>query len=407
MPPRENRSQGPGETCSSSLPFFGRSFLLFLVFMLPQARGQSQTGPLKLLVSLEQPTITAPLPARVTLNLHNAGKQTLWLFRKARSPQAAAPHFTEENQAPETSGGSTLVVRLEPAGTTGPESDVNPARGAVLETVGMPKPKLVRLGPGEDYEEKVTLHLEPARSGTDGEGKPVWGRYHLSVLYRASYSNGEEIRNNLGPILWQGEVASNSLDIDLLAPTAQGSVAGTVIRSDSTAIADARLSLSDREERLIDQARTDIDGGFSFKNLPEGRYWLTARREAATEDTATFQHVDVTADQPAATLRLVILQPEIYEPQKVVHKPVLFLVTDKAGRPLDKVRLEITFSNGALLDDVKAETGDDGLAAAELIPGRNFVTLKRRKCPDQEERADVAVGQGVDDFKFTFGCSKE
>jgi len=381
--------------------------LLFPLLFPCGAAGTSEPSALKLLVSLEQPTITAPLPARVTLNLHNAGKQTLWLFRRVRAPFDAAQRILEENQAPETYGGSTLVVKLEPAGTVGSESEATPARGAVLESVGMPKPKLVRLGPADDYEEKVTLHLEPARSGTGGEGKPVWGRYHLSVLYRASFSNAEQIRNNLGSTLWQGEVASNTLDIDLLAPTAQGSVAGTVTRSDSSLITDARLSLSDQNERLIDQVRTDIDGQFSFTNLPPGLYWVTARREAATEDTATFQHVDVTADQPAATLRLVMLTPEIYEPQKVLHKPVLFLVTDNAGRPLDKVRLEITFSNGALLDDLKAETGDDGLATVELIPGRNFVTLKRRKCPDQEERADVAVGQGVDDFKFVFGCSKQ
>jgi hypothetical protein len=393
---------------------FAGWLLPFVVFQPAQIRGQSQAGPLKLLISIEQPTITAPLPARLTLNLHNAGNQTLWLFRKVRAPRAAAPRIEEENQAPETSGGSTLVVKLEPAEAKQSESEATPARGTVLESVGLPKPKLVRLGPGDDYEEKVTLHLEPARSGTnpsaDGpgsEGNPVWGRYHLSVLYRASFSSAEEIQRNFGTTLWQGEVASNTIDIDFLSPSADGSVAGSVILADSTPIMDACVSLSDQNERLIDQTHTDAEGRFSFTHLPRRLYWVTARRERATEDVATFQHVELTAAQPAGTLQLVMLPAEIFDPQKILHKPVLFLITDSAGRPLDKVQLEITFSNGPVLDNVKAETGGEGLAAVELIPGRNFVTLKRRKCPKQEERADVATGEGVDDFKFVFGCSKE
>jgi hypothetical protein len=319
----------------------------------------------------------------------------------------------DENQAPETFGSSTLLVKLDPAGVKDSESVATPAQGTVLESVGLPKPKLVRLGPGDDYEERVTLHLQPARSGTNlpaqagGEGKPLWGRYHLSVLYRAIFSNAEEIQRNLGATVWQGEVASNTVEIDLLPPSANGSVAGSVILSDSTPIVDARVSLSDQQERLVDQTHTDAEGRFSFTDLPWGLYWVTTRREKASEDSATFQHVELTAAQPAATLQLVMLPPEIYEPQKLLHKPVLFLITDSAGRPLDKVRLEIVFSNGPILDNVKAETGDDGLAAVELIPGRNFLTLKRRKCPKQEERADVAAGEGVDDFKFVFGCSKE
>ena len=407
MPPREDGSHGRVETYFSSLPFLRRSLLLFLVFMLAQTRGQSQAAPLKLLVSAEHTTITAPLPVRATLNLHNAGNQTLWLFRKVRAPHARAPQTIEEAEEPKTSGGSTLVVKLDPAGTKESQSVASPGAGTVLESVGLPKPKLVRLGPGDDYDEKVTLRLQPAQSGTNGEAKPIWGRYRLSVLYRASFSNAEEIRRNLGATLWQGEVASESVEIELLAPTAQGSVAGSVILADSTPIMNARVSLSDREERLIDQARTDSDGRFSFTHLPLDLYWVTARREDATEDTATFQHAELTPAQPAATLQLVMLPPDIYEPQKVLHKPVLLLVTDSAGRPLDKVGLEITFSNGPILDNVKAETNAQGLAAVELIPGRNFVTLKRRKCPKQDERADVAIGEGVDDFKFTSECSKQ
>jgi len=383
--------------------------LIFALALSLQASGASDpadAGALKLLISIEQPMITAPFPARVTLNLHNAGNQTLWLFRKVRAPVAPAPRIMEENQAPQTSGGSTLVVKLDPAGPQEPSSLTTSAHSTVLGYVGLPKPKLVRLGPGDDYEEKAVLHLEPAQAEASGEKKPVWGRYHLSVLYRASFSNAEEVQRNLQTTLWQGEVASNALDIELRAPAAQGSVAGAVILSDSTPIMNARVSFSDEEQRLLNQALTDGEGRFSFAHLPPGIYWVTARREGATEDTTTFQHVEVTAAQPAATLQLVLLPPEIYEPQKVLHKPVLFLVVDSTGRPLEGVGLEITFSNGPILDDVKAETGADGLAATELIPGRNFVTLKRRRCPKQDERADVAAGEGVDDFKFTFECSK-
>jgi hypothetical protein len=74
---------------------------------------------------------------------------------------------------------------------------------------------------------------------------------------------------------------------------------------------------------------------------------------------------------------------------------------------LERVGLEITWSNGPVLENVKGETGSDGAVALELIPGRNFVTLKRRRCPKQEERADVAAGEGIDGFEFTLECAKK
>jgi hypothetical protein len=74
---------------------------------------------------------------------------------------------------------------------------------------------------------------------------------------------------------------------------------------------------------------------------------------------------------------------------------------------LEGVGLEITWSNGPVLENVKGETGSDGAVALELIPGRNFVTLKRRHCPKQEERADVAAGEGIDGFEFTLACAKK
>ena len=74
---------------------------------------------------------------------------------------------------------------------------------------------------------------------------------------------------------------------------------------------------------------------------------------------------------------------------------------------MDHVGLEVVFSNGDLVDNVKGETGSDGVASLELIPGRNFVTLKHRGCPRQDERADVSPGGGIEGFAYTFQCAKK
>jgi len=369
-----------------------------------EATTDDTTKSLKLLISVEQQTITAPHPARVALHLHNAGQHPIWLYRRARNQGARARSEFLEITGGETSGGSTLAVRLEPAGATALQT-TTPAEGRVLATAGLPRPRLVRLGPGDDYEEKTTLRLTPALAETD---KPIWGRYRLSVVYQASYSNEEEIHRNLGVTLWQGEATSNTIEIELAPPAVESraSVAGTVIRPDSAPVAGAVVSLSDQEERVVDQARTDADGRFSFSHLPWGLYWVMARRENASEDTTVFRHVEVTEAAPAGALQLVLLPPEIYEPQKLLHKPVVFRITDSAGHPLDKARLEITWSNGPVVDNVKGETGEDGTVALELIPGRNFVTLRRRGCPKQEHRVDVAAGDGIDGFNLALECAK-
>src|SRR5713226_4962223 len=63
------------------------ALLLLMAFPVP-ALGNAEAQPLKLLISIEQQTITAPFPARVTLHLHNSGQGTLWLYRPVRSPEA-------------------------------------------------------------------------------------------------------------------------------------------------------------------------------------------------------------------------------------------------------------------------------------------------------------------------------
>lgn len=370
------------------------------------AKGQTTPPELKLLISIEQQAITEPYPARITLHLHNASPHTLWLYRRARAKRPPVERVYDENRPAETSGGSTLEVKLEPADAAVAQAATSPAEGTALESVGMPKPKLVKLAAGDDYEEKAVLPLRPAWA----EGrKALWGAYRLAVVYGASFSNADDFQHTLGATLWQGEVISNVLTIELRpAPgDAVGAVAGSAVGPDLQPRTAIRISLSDEQERLIGQQITGPDGRFSFDHLPLGLYWVTARREDATEDTAVFRHAELTSATPRGDTQLVLYPPEIYEPQKLLHKPVLFKIVDTSGQPADKVSLDATWANGSVLDDVKATTIDDGTAVMELLPGRNFVTLKRRGCHEQQERADVAAGEGVDGFKLVSDCPRK
>jgi hypothetical protein len=381
-----------------------KTLLLLVVLTLP-SRGAAVEPALKLLISVERQNIAAPFPARITLHLHNAGGETVWLYRHAQGKLPAPRRLLEEDTTPQSTGGSLLTVKLEPA-SGGQATILNPAQATVFESVGLPKPKLAGLAPGEDYEEKASIRLTPALSEVQ---KPIWGTYRLTLTYLAQYSNGEEIQRNLKATVWQGDVSSNTIEVQLQAPSpeSRGQVSGTINTPDSVPIREAIVSLTDQSEHLVDQTTSDPEGRYSFSNLPPGLYWVTARRDGATEDTAVFRHVQLTPSEPSATQELVLIPQEIYEPQKMLHKPVLFRVTDSAGRPLDRVGLEATWSNGPVVGNVKGETGSDGAVALELIPGRNFVTLKRRGCPKQEERADVAAGAGIDGFEFTLECAKK
>jgi hypothetical protein len=388
----------------SSRAGFVKTLLLLVPLALP-CQGAASDTSLKLLISIEQQSIAAPFPARVTLHVHNAGNETVWLYRHARGKLPTPRRLLEEDSGPQPTGGSMLTVKLE-AVSAGQAAISNPAQGAVFESVGFPKPKLLRLAPGEDYEERTTIRLTPALSEVQ---KSIWGTYRLSITYKAQYSNAEEIQRNLKVTVWQGEVSSNTIEVQLQprGPESRGQVSGTVNTPDSAPIRDAIVSLTDHAERLMDQTTSDPEGRYSFSGLPPGLYWITARRDGATEDTAVFRHVQLTPSEAPATQELVMIPAEIYEPQKMLHKPVLFCITDSAGRPLERVGLETTWSNGPVLENVKGETGSDGAVALELIPGRNFVTLKRRGCPKQEERADVAAGEGIDGFEFTLECAKK
>ncbi len=394
---------------------------LFAALLLSTAFSRAQTSsgtePLKFLISVEQQSITSPLPVRLTLHLHNSGQAPVWLYRHAQDPDTLRQMDTspmsaeEEEKINRTTGGSTLTVRLEPVGVSGAQpgksrEPATPAEGRVLTNVGLPHPRLVKLGPGEDYEEKAVIRVSPAQAQADGKEEPIWGPYRLTATYGAKYSNGDEVSRNLGVSVWQGEIASNTIDLELRPPLAlsQGSVAGTVKGSQNQPAGGALVSLSDREERLLDQVLTDLEGRFAFSHLPVGLYWVTVRRPDVTVDTATFRHVELTSAAPTGTMEILLLPPETYEPKQVLHKPVLLRAVNSAGRPLGGVTLESTWSSGTVLDNVKGETSEDGTVSLNLIPGRNYLTLHQRGCPKQEQRVDVRPGSGIDDFKLTLEC---
>ena len=386
----------------------------FGLFQQPASAG---TEPLKFLISVEQQSITAPLPARVTLHLHNSGQVPLWLYRHAQDPETlrqmdARPLSAEEaEKTNRTTGGSTLNVHLEPIGVgVGiPGKTPQPTTSAaskVLTSPGLPHPRLVKLDPGEDYEEKAVIQLSPAQAKAEGQEEPVGGRYRFTAIYGAKYSNGEEFSKELGVSIWQGEVASNTIELELKLPEPswQGSLAGTVKGSENQPAGGVLVSLSDHQERLVDQALTDLEGRFAFGHLPLGLYWVTVRRPDVTVDTATFRHAELTSAAPTGTMEILLLPSETYEPKQMLHKPVLLRVLSSAGAPRGSVTLESTWSSGTVLDNVKGETSGDGTVTLNLIPGRNYLALRQRGCPKQEQRLDVRPGSGIDDFKLTLEC---
>jgi hypothetical protein len=378
---------------------------LWLLPLVP-ARGQTNAPALNLLISMSQPYVPEPEAARILLHIHNPTQQTLWLYRRAKGKHPPEERVAEENRPVETAGGSTVEVKLQPAETKAAQAASSPAVGTVLEYVNMPKPRLIKLVPGGDYQETSIVHMQPAMA--DGQ-KAIWGAYKVAVVYGASYSNADQFQRNLGANLWQGEVTSNTISVDLRPPLPDsvGVVSGTSMGPDLKPRAGIRVSLSDEQGQLIDQQVTQGDGRFSFIHLPLVLYWVTGRREAATEDTVTFRHEELTSAAPTVDAQLVLYPPEIYDAKKLVHKPSLLRVFDPGGQPVGGIEIEAIFSNGDVVDDVKGTTGDDGFAAMELLPGRSSVSLKRRGCAEQADRTDVAPGVGVDSFKFVFDCVRK
>ncbi|MGA2984278.1 MAG: hypothetical protein ABSG32_10700 [Terriglobia bacterium] len=375
-----------------------------LLLPVPHAQGQTNAPTLKLVITMGQPFVAEPDAARILLHLHNPTQQTVWLYRRAKGKRPPEDLVYDENRPAESTGGSTVDFKLQLVDAQA--AAVSPAQALTLEYVNMPKPRLVKLAAGGDYEETSIVQLRPAVA--EGQ-KPIWGAYRLAVVYAANFSNGEEFQRNLGATLWQGEVTSNTLTVELRAalPDSVGVLGGSALGPDLKARAGIRVSLSDEQGQLIDQQVTGPDGRFSFAHLPLTLYWVTGRREAAAEDTVTFRHEELTRATPSVNTQLVLYPPEIYEAKKLVHKPALLRVFDGGGQPLGGIDIDAVFSNGTVIDDVKAATGDDGTAVMELLPGRSSLSLKRRGCAEQADRADVTPGVGVENFKFIFDCVKK
>lgn len=386
-----------------------RWFLCGMALMSAASAGAAAgSSDLKLLISIDRPTVRAPFPARIILHFHNSGHETLWVYVPVRDASALSgtmnPLTTEDLGPSSTSGGSALGIHLVPVNLapSGP-----PSEGRVLESAGLPHPKLLTIAPGEDYEEKTALRLLPASADQNG-AQPLWGHYKLSLTYTADFSNGANLNRILGTALWEGKLESDSIEVALEPPSAdaQASIGGSVVGADMQPVVGGLVTLSDQQEEVLDQSAPDEAGKFRFTRLPSGLYWVTARRRNASADAAVFRHVLLSFNEPAGTLQLVMLQPDVFQPQQLRHKPVLFRVFTADDRPAEGVTLEATWSSGTVLDNVKGRTEKDGAAALELIPGRNYVTLRRSGCPKQEERVDVAPGGGIDGFKLVFGCAK-
>lgn len=377
--------------------------------MLLAARPAPSQG-LQLALSVGSSTITAPNPARATLRFHNSGRQTLWLYRPVGDISQISQGNPLEMEASEpgpnqTSGGPVLAIHLIPANPQGAGDAAAAAHGKVILTPGFPHPKLVALPPGGNFEETVSLQLEPVRT-KDGN-HPAWGRYKLSVTYSAHYSNQDDLARNLNFNLWHDSLRSNPVTVNLRPPTAQGSIEGVVLDSYQRPFAGILATLSNDEDQPLEQLYTDGQGRFAFVHLAPGRYWITARQLGSAEDTTIYRHVDLGAASPQAIPSLMMIPRDHNKPEQLLHKPVIFRVTDDAGHPLPEVKLKIVWSAGTVMQDFKTVTNQQGYAVVELLPGQNFVTLRQHGCRSEDRRADVAPGGGVDAFAFNYNCSRK
>jgi hypothetical protein len=369
------------------------------------ARGQTQpTGQtLQLTVVPATPEIVQPLPLRLVLQFRNLGTQELWLYRPVRD--AAAMSQSALGPSP---GGAILAVHLQPQGASAGSASATPGVGTLLRTARMPHPQLIPIAPGRNYQETVAVHIRPAAKEADST-QPILGAYQVSVVYSASYANGPDINRSLGVNVWQGSISSNPISIELQSASAAngGSVSGTVLNRHMEQDWGILVSLSDSNQHLLEQIVTGNDGGFSFSHLPYGLYWVTVRTPGSNANDSFFEHADLSSSHPAATLRLIMLSPEGDDARELLHKPVLFRIRDSAGKPLAGAELHILWSDGPIMENLKIETNDDGLAETNLMPGSNYVTIRKRGCPNQDEMANVATGPGIDGFTMTFSCSKQ
>ena len=383
---------------------------VFLSTLLCAIPGRAEN--LKLLISVEQQNIVAPNPVRATLHFHNSGQQSLWLYRPVLS-KMPGDRFGPLLQGlggetpGQAHGGSQLEVRIVPQNAAESEDKEGAGSGFAMAPDAFPFPRLVRLGPDEDYNEKVSIHIAPAQTKTGTGNQPVWGPYRFSVIYSADYSNADALARNIGANLWHGQTASNTVTLELRPPASQGSIAGTAVDSFGRPYGEALVTLSDNDENPLDQMYTDDEGRFSFKHLPMGQYWLTVRQPGADHDTSVFRHIEVSQAGSPATVEIMMLPVRISKGERLRHKPVLFHIVDNQGHPLADVKLAILYSAQNVVENLKAQTGKDGFAAISLIPGTNLLTLQMAGCRKEDRRTDVEPGEGVDGFKFVYDCVRK
>lgn len=380
----------------------------------------AQAATLGVTLTLEHNTIAQPFPARVTLHFHNAGPNALWLYRHVRDPEdlaRAQRRVAQINAAggssstgSATAGGSSLVVHLDPAASTAPaaQSWTEPPHGKVMASIAMPHPRLVKLPPGGDDTEGAVVALNPAVVSRGSSDVALWGHYRFSVTYKTAYWNGDALSRDLGVDIWQGEISSSAVDVDLEpAPAfASGSISGRVLNANGQLLPGMQVSLSDGQSHVIGQIITGADGDYTFDHLPWGTYWATARPLDPTVETAAYDHVELSGGASKATLNLVPLETEAYEPKQLWHKPVLIRVTGTGGASLGDVAVEALYTSGTVAENVKGETDSDGTVALDLIPGHNYVTLKHHKCANQDVRVDVAEGDGIDGSILQYDCAE-
>ncbi|MGH9407074.1 MAG: carboxypeptidase regulatory-like domain-containing protein [Terriglobia bacterium] len=347
-------------------------------------------------LSIQSPVVTAPFPALIELHFHNSGNQVIWLYR----PLADAASMSG------SAGGAAVEVHLETSPSRG--SSAIPGVGALLRVAGFPHPDLFALQPGGDTTESAMIHVEPATQTSGAADAPVWGGYRMSLIYRAAYANLQSIARATGVKVWTGSVPTNAVEITLRPPsaTSQGSVSGTVTDRQGRLDPGVLVSLADDQQRLVMQAVTDSVGSFQFGELPFGRYWVTVRWPGVDHDTSFFEHADLDASQPAAAMKLIMLEQETYEGKQMLHKPVLIRVTRSDGSPVAGATLKILWSNGSVTESERASANETGLAVVNMIPGTNYVTVIKHGCAKLDQMADVAPGSGIDGDGITDDCKR-
>lgn len=388
---------------SSWIPAFALSIVpVFVVFSAARVGFAAQAAPaesLSVTISTSQAVVSEPLPLRLTLRFHNPGPHTLWLYRPAGPA----------GEGGGSSGGSTLSIHLDPVspGPIGAAGAVSvPAVGAAFRVPGFPHPQLMPLAPGADAEENAVIRIAPAKIGrTDA---PLWGKYQLILAYGAHYPNGDELRQSVGVDIWSGSTSTNALTFTLQPanPSNAGMISGNVINRKGLTLEGILVSLTDDNQRLDMQSVTGPDGGFRFEHLPYGRYWVTVRDLEADEDTSFFEHADVSSAAPDAGMKLMMLNQQVYEAKRLLHKPVLFRVENGAGSPQAGAQLKILWSNGPMIENLKSETNENGVAVVNLLPGSNYITITRRHCPKVDQVANIAAGEGIDGASITFNCER-